>query len=154
MDAQIKPVPEGYHSLTPYLVVHDGTAALDFYARAFGAVELLRIPAPGGKIGHAEMRVGDSPFMLADENQDMGFRSPKSLGGNATSLLLYVADVDTAFPLAIASGARILRPVADQFYGDRAGTLEDPFGHVWTLATHKEDLSPEELSRRAAACKD
>lgn len=154
MPSPVSPVPDGYHSLTPYLVVHDGQAALDFYSRALGAVELLRIPAPGGKVGHAEMRIGDSPFMLADENQDMGFKSPKSLGGNATSLLLYVQDVDVAFPVAVAAGAKVLRPVADHFYGDRAGTLEDPFGHVWTLATHMEDLSPEELARRAKACEN
>jgi PhnB protein len=146
-----KPIPDGYHTATPYLIVQNATAAIAFYKRAFGATELMRLTDPGGKVGHAEIKIGDSPIMLADEMPDMGFRSPQSLGGPGVSLLLYVEDVDTRFRQATGAGAKVLRPVEDQFYGDRAGTLEDPFGHVWTLATHVEDVSPEEISRRAEA---
>jgi PhnB protein len=147
----VKPVPEGYHTATPYLIVDDATRALEFYGRAFGAKELMRFPDPSGKIGHAEIELGDSVIMLADEFPDMGFRSAKALGGTPVSLLLYVEDVDARFARALAAGATQLRPVEDQFYGDRTGTLVDPFGHVWTFATHVEDVSPEELQRRAAA---
>jgi PhnB protein len=147
----VKPVPEGYHTVTPYLIVHDAARALDFYQRAFGAKELMRFAAPGGKIGHAEIKVGNSVIMLADEFADMGFRSARSLGGTPVSLLLYVEDVDARFACALAAGATQMRPVEKQFYGDRTGTLVDPFGHVWTLATHVEDVSPGELQRRADA---
>ena len=146
-----KPIPDGYHTVTPYLIVHQAAEAIDFYKRAFGASELMRLVAPNGAVGHAEVKIGDSPIMLADESPDEGFRGPHSLGGSAVSILLYVEDVDTLFDRAIAAGAKALRPVTDQFYGDRAGTLEDPFGHVWTLATHKEDLSPTEINKRAEA---
>lgn len=146
-----KPIPDGYHTVTPYLIVHQAAEAIDFYKRAFGASELMRLVAPNGAVGHAEVKIGDSPIMLADESPDGSFRGPHSLGGSAVSILLYVEDVDTLFDRAIAAGAKALRPVTDQFYGDRAGTLEDPFGHVWTLATHKEDLSPTEINERAEA---
>jgi PhnB protein len=146
-----KAIPDGYHTATPYLIVKNATAAIEFYKRAFGATELMRLMTPDGKVGHAEVKIGNSPIMLADEAPDMGFRSPQSLGGSAISLLLYVEDVDTRFHQATVAGAKALRPVQDQFYGDRSGTLEDPFGHVWTLATHTEDVSPEEINRRAEA---
>ncbi len=143
-----KPIPEGYHSVTPYLIIKGATEAIDFYKKAFGATELFRMPAPGGKIGHAEIKIGDSPIMLADESPEMGYKSPQSLGGSPISIMIYVADVDTVFKQAIAAGGKEQRPVKDQFYGDRSGTLEDPFGHVWHVATHKEDVSPEEMERR------
>ncbi len=145
-----KPIPEGYHTLTPYLVVNGAAAALDFYARAFGGVELYRLQDPTGKVGHAEMRIGDSRFMLADEFPEMGAVSPKSQSGHSISLLVYLPDVDDAFRRAIAAGATEVRPVQDQFYGDRSGTLIDPFGHQWSLATHVRDVTPEEMERRYA----
>jgi PhnB protein len=147
----VKPIPEGYHSVTPYLIVNDGVAALKFYKEAFGATELVRMDAPGGKIGHAEIRIGNSPVMFADECPEMGFRSAQSLGGAAVSLLIYVEDVDARFNQAVAAGAKPLKPVQDQFYGDRSGTVTDPFGHVWTIATHIEDVAPEEMEKRMAA---
>jgi PhnB protein len=150
MVQSVKPIPEGYHAVTPYLFVHDGAAALAFYARAFGARERLRLAQAGGKIGHAEMDLGGSVIMLADEHPEMGALSPKTLGGASASLLLYVEDVDAVLKNAVASGARLIRPAADQFYGDRTGTIEDPFGHQWTVATHVEDVAPDELARRAA----
>jgi PhnB protein len=146
-----KPIPDGYHTATPYLIVQNAAAAIEFYKRAFGATELMRLTDPRGKVGHAEIKIGDSPIMLADEMPEMGFRSPQSIGGAGVSLLLYVEDVDTRFRQATGAGAKVLRPVQDQFYGDRSGTLEDPFGHVWTLATHTEDVSMEEINRRAEA---
>jgi PhnB protein len=147
----VKTIPEGYHSVTPYLIISGAGEAIDYYKKAFGATELLRMPAPGGKIGHAEIKIGDSPIMLADEFPEMGYKSPKTLGGSPVSLMIYVADVDTVFDQAIATGGKVQRPVKDQFYGDRSGTLEDPFGHVWHVATHKEDVSAEEMERRAKA---
>jgi PhnB protein len=147
MTTGVKPIPEGYHSVTPYLAA----AALEFYQRAFDARERMRMPAPGGKVGHAEFEIGGSCIMLADEYPDMGFRSPKAIGGTPVTLHLYVEDVDAVARQAVAAGAREVRPVKDQFYGDRTGTVEDPFGHVWHIATHKEDVSPEELKRRADA---
>jgi PhnB protein len=146
--ADVKPIPEGYHSLTPYLIVDDGAKAMEFYKQAFGATELFRMEHQG-KIGHAEMKIGDSPFMLADENPQ--FKAPKSLGGTAVSLMIYVDDVDKVYPQAIAAGGTELKPLQDQFYGDRSGTLSDPFGHIWTVSTHKEDVSPEEMDKRMAA---
>ncbi|AXK38156.1 VOC family protein [Crenobacter cavernae] len=146
----VKPVPDGYHTVTPYLAILNAAAAIDFYKQAFGAVEAMRVDAPGGKVGHAELRIGDSAVMLADECPDMGFRSPQTLGGPGMTLMLYVDDVDAWFARALDAGAKTLRPLQDQFYGDRSGTLEDPFGHVWTLATHIEDLSFEEITERAA----
>jgi PhnB protein len=151
MTSKVKPIPEGYHTATPYLIVKDAARAIEFYKKAFGATELMRMPGPGGKIGHAEIKIGDSPIMLADEVPGMGFRSPESLGGSPISILLYVEDVDVVFSEALAAGAKVQRPVADQFYGDRTGGVTDPFGHVWYIATHKEDVSPEEMKKRAAA---
>jgi PhnB protein len=146
----VKPIPDGYHTATPYLIVEGAAGAIEFYKRAFGATELMRLADPSGKIGHAEIKIGDSPVMLADEFPEMGFRGPRSLGGSAVNLVLYVEDVDARFNQALAAGATAVRPVKDQFYGDRSGTLTDPFGHVWTLATHKEDVAPEEINRRFA----
>lgn len=141
----VKPVPDGYHTVTPYLIVNDAAKAIDFYKRAFNAVELMRMAGEGGKIGHAEIKIGDSPIMLADEFPDMGFRGPH---GSPVGMALYVEDVDVLFDQAIRAGGKVTRPLQDQFYGDRSGTLVDPFGHVWTITTHKEDLSPEEITRR------
>jgi PhnB protein len=150
MASSSQAVPAGYHSVTPYLAVDDGARALAFYKEAFGATEVMRMPGPEGKIGHAEIRIGDSRIMLADEYPDMGFRSPKTYGGSPVGLHLYVEDVDTVARQALAAGAKELRPVKDQFYGDRTGSFEDPFGHVWHIATRKQDLSVDELKRRAA----
>jgi PhnB protein len=146
----VKPVPDGYHTVTPYLIVSGAAQAIDFYTRAFGATELLRIPDGKGRIGHAEIRIGDSVIMLADEHPEMGYRGPRALGGTSVSILLYVPDVDAMFERAIKAGGKSQRPVADQFYGDRMGTLEDPFGHAWTIGTHVEDVSDEEIKRRMA----
>jgi PhnB protein len=147
----VKPIPEGYHSVTPYLIVRGAAKAIEFYTKAFGAVELFRFPAPDGKIGHAEIKVGDSPIMLADEYPDMGYNGPQSLGGSPVSLMIYVADVDAVFNQAVAMGATVKEALQDKFYGDRMGTVIDPFGHRWHLATHKEDVSVEEMQRRAQA---
>ena len=147
----VSPIPEGYHSVTPYLVIKNAAAAIEFYKKAFGAVELFRMPAPGSKIRHAEIKIGDSPVMLADEYPDMGFKGPESFGGTPVSLMIYVDDVDKIYPQAIAAGGKELRPLQNQFYGDRSGTLIDPFGHVWTIGTHVEDISEEELAKRAEA---
>lgn len=136
---------------TPYLIVKGAAEAIEFYKRAFGATELLRMADPKGRVGHAEIRIGDSVIMLADEYPEMGHRGPRSLGGSSVSILLYLEDVDTVFERALKAGARAQRPVQNQFYGDRSGTLEDPFGHVWTIATHVEDVPEEELKRRAEA---
>ena len=146
-----KPIPEGYHSVTPYLIIKGAANALEFYKRAFGATELFRMPMPDGRIGHAEIKIGDSAIMLADEHHEMGHRSPQSLGGPGVSLMIYVERVDDVFKEAIRAGAKELQPIKDQFYGDRSGTLQDPFGHVWTIATHVEDVPAEELCRRAQA---
>ncbi|HUG68186.1 MAG TPA: VOC family protein [Pirellulaceae bacterium] len=144
----VKAQPDGYHSITPYLITHDAVAAIGFYKEAFGATELMRCPGPGGKVMHAEIKIGDSPIMLADEFPEMGIRSAKSYGGSPVSILIYTEDVDAMFAQAIAAGAIEKKPLADQFYGDRSGTIEDPFGHSWTIATHMEDISPEEIDRR------
>jgi PhnB protein len=146
-----KPIPEGYHTVTPYLIIRGAAAAIEFYKKAFGAKELFRFPAPDGKIGHAEIKIGDSPIMLADEYPDMGYKGPQTLGGSPVSIMIYVDDVDTMFDRAVAEGAKTREAVADKFYGDRTGTLEDPFGHVWHVSTHKEDVSVEEMERRAKA---
>jgi PhnB protein len=148
--ADVKPIPEGYHSLTPYLIIDGAAQALDYYKKAFGATELFRMER-GEKIGHAEMKIGDSPFMLSDEHPEMGFRGPKALGGSPVGLMIYVDDVDVVFKQAIEAGGVETRAIEDQFYGDRSGTLTDPFGHVWTVATHKEDVTPEEMDKRLAA---
>lgn len=147
----VSPIPEGYHSVTPYLIVKNAAAAIEFYKKALGAAELFRMEAPGGKIGHAEIRIGDSHVMLADEYPDMGFRGPESLGGTSVHLMVYVSDVDKTYPQAIAAGGKEIRPLQTQFYGDRSGTLADPFGHVWTISTHVEDVSEEEMKKRAEA---
>jgi len=146
-----KPIPDGYRTATPYLIIKGAADAIEFYKRAFGATELLRMADPQGRVGHAEIKIGDSVIMLADEHPAMGYRGPRSLGGSSVSILLYLEDVDGVFERAVKAGARAQRPVADQFYGDRSGTLEDPFGHVWTVATHVEDVPPEEMQRRAEA---
>src|ERR1041384_5614312 len=144
----VKPIPEGYHSVTPYLIIDGAADAIEYYKKAFGATELFRMPMPGGKIGHAELKIGDSPIMLADEHPEMGYKSPTSWGGSPVSLMLYVDDVDAVFKQAIAAGGKEQRAVQDQFYGDRSGTFADPFGHVWTVSTHKEDVSMEEMEQR------
>jgi PhnB protein len=146
-----KPIPDGYHAITPYLIVSGAAKALDFYARAFGAVERERMQDPAGKVRHAEISIGDARVMLADEHPEIGALSPKTVGGSPVNLLLYVEDVDVVVEKAVAAGATLTRPVADQFYGDRVGGITDPFGHRWSIATHKEDLTSEELHRRAAA---
>ncbi|HEU5285818.1 MAG TPA: VOC family protein [Sphingomicrobium sp.] len=143
----VRPIPEGYHSVTPYLIVDDAKAAIDFYGRAFGAEEKFRLPM-GDRIGHAELQIGDSVVMLADEFPDMGHLGPKSRGGPTCSLMHYVPDVDFAFRKAIDAGATEKRPVEDQFWGDRMGTLSDPFGHQWSLATHVREVPPEEMKQR------
>jgi len=143
----VKAIPDGYHSVTPYLIVDGAAAALDFYRRAFGAQELFRMPM-GDRIGHAEMKIGDSIVMLADEWPDMGYIGPKNRGGSTVGLMIYVEKVDAVFTQALAAGATEERPVQDQFYGDRSGNLVDPFGHRWTIATHVEDVAPEEMKRR------
>ena len=151
MAPQVKPVPDGYSNVTPYLVIKGAAAAIDFYKKAFGATELMRMPHPDGRIGHAELKFGDSHVMLADEFPEMNVVSPQTLGNSPVGLLLYVDDVDATFAKAVALGATVNKPLADQFYGDRTGTVVDPFGHKWTIATHKEDVSPEEMQRRIAA---
>jgi PhnB protein len=147
----VKPIPAGYHTVTPYLIVSDAAGAIDFYRRAFDAQETMRLQMPSGNIGHAELKIGDSTIMLADEFPEMQARSPLSYGGTPVSLLLYVDDVDARFQQATAAGGKEMRAVQDQFYGDRSGIVADPYGHVWTIATHKEDLSPEEVHRRFEA---
>lgn len=147
----VKPVPEGYHAITPYLFCADAAAAIDYYKKVFGATELFRHGAPGGKIGHAEIRIGDCVVMLADEHAEVKALSPKTIGGTAVGLMLYVDDVDAVFGRALASGSKQVQALEDKFYGDRAGSLIDPFGHMWMIGTHKEDVSPEEMERRAKA---
>lgn len=142
-------VPDGYHSVTPYLIVKAAADAIEFYKRAFGAIELMRMPSPDGRIAHAEIKIGDSAIMLADEHPEMGYRSPQSSGGAGVSLMVYVERVDEVFRTCVANGAKELQPVKDQFYGDRSGTLRDPFGHTWTIATHVEDIAPDEMRKRA-----
>ena len=147
----VTPIPKGYHSVTPYLIIEGAAAAIEFYKKAFGAKELFRFPAPEGKIGHAEIKIGDSPIMLADAYPDMGYNGPKSLGGSPVSLMIYVENVDTVFNQAVQAGATVKEAVSDKFYGDRIGSLIDPFGHVWHVSTHKEDVSLEEMEKRAKA---
>lgn len=150
----VKPIPDGYHTVTPYLFIRGAAAGLDFYKKAFGATEKLRLNGPDGKIAHAEITIGDSVIMIGDEAPHMGARSPQMLGGSPVNLLLYVKDADTLFKQALAAGAKEIRPLKNQFYGDRSGCLEDPFGHSWTIATHVEDVSQEEVDHRfAEACK-
>jgi len=144
-------IPDGYHTATPYLIVSGAARAIEFYKQAFGATEIMRISPPGGKVGHAEIQIGDSRIMLADEFPEMDARSPQSVGGTPVSLVLYFEDADAVVARAVSAGATVLRPVQNQFYGDRSGTIADPFGHKWTVATHQEDLSPDEVQKRAAA---
>ena len=151
MAGKVKPIPDGYHRVTPYLVVDGAADAIEFYKRCFGATELMRMPGPDNKIGHAEIKIGDATVMLADEVPQMGHKSPRALGGSPVSLLLYVEDVDRTVEGAVAAGAKLLRPVENQFYGDRTGGIEDPFGHQWYVATHVEDVSPEEMEKRSEA---
>jgi PhnB protein len=151
MAGKVKPIPDGYHSITPYLIVDDGGRAIEFYKKAFNATEMMRMPGPGGKVMHAEIKIGDSVVMLADEAPEMDARSAKHYGGSPVTLMVYVEDVDKLFPQAVAAGAKEVRPIADQFYGDRSGTVKDPFGHSWHLSTHKEDVSEEEMKKRMEA---
>jgi PhnB protein len=143
-----KAIPAGYHSVTPYLTFKDAGAAIDWYARAFGAIEEVRMRGPGGSVAHAEIAIGDSRVMLADENPTFGNKSAQSIGGSPVAFMLYLEDVDAAFAKAVQAGAKVVRTVQNQFYGDRSGTLEDPFGLQWTIGTHIEDVSPEEMKRR------
>ena len=141
-------IPEGYNSVTPYLIVKGAAEAIEYYKNVFGATELMRMPDPSGRIGHAELKIGNSHIMLADEFPEMGHRGPQSLGSSPVSLLVYVEDVDKIVERAVAAGAKIMKPVQDQFYGDRSGFIQDPFGHLWGVATHKEDVSPQEMKER------
>jgi PhnB protein len=149
----VKPIPDGYYTVTPYLIVKGAAAALDYYKKAFGATELMRFADPSGKIGHAEIKIGNSIIMLGDEHPEMGARSPKTIGGSPVGICLYVDNVDALFKQALAAGGTVKRPVQDQFYGDRAGTLEDPFGHTWTIATHVKDVPHEEVVKAMASMK-
>jgi PhnB protein len=151
MPTDVKKQPDGYHTITPYLVIKGAAAAIDFYKQAFSATELLRMPQDDGRIGHAELKIGDSVIMLADEYPEMQTVGPRTLGNTSVGLLVYVADANASFEKAVSLGARVLKPLADQFYGDRNGTVEDPFGHKWTIATHVEDVTPEEMQRRMSA---
>jgi len=149
--AKVKPIPEGYPQVTPYLCVDGASAAIEFYGKVFGATERMRMPEPDGKVGHAELQLGDSVIMLSDEYPEMDLRGPKAIGGTPVTMSVYVEDVDGVFDRAVKAGAKALRPVEDQFYGDRTGRFEDPFGHRWSVATHVEDVPPEEMAKRAAA---
>jgi PhnB protein len=151
MAGNVKAVPDGYHTVTPYLIIKGAAAAIEFYKKAFGATEIMRMAQPDGRIGHAEIQIGDSRVMLADEFPEMGFKSPQSAGGSPVGLHLYVGDVDKVASQAEAAGAKVIRPVTDQFYGDRSGMFADPFGHSWYISTHKEDLTMEEIGKRAEA---
>ncbi len=142
-------IPEGYNTVTPYLVIKGAAKAIDYYKKVFGATVVVRMDAPDGRVGHAELQLGDSRIMLADENPQMGYRSAESIGSSPVSLYVYLPDCDEVVAKAAAEGAKILKPVADQFYGDRSGFIQDPFGHLWGIATHKEDVSPEEMEERA-----
>ena len=144
----VQPIPARYNTATIYLIVKGGLKALEFYKKAFGAVELMRFEGPNGTLGHAEIKIGDSPIMLADEFPEMGHKSPTTLGGAGAGVMLYVKDCDSLFNQAVAAGATVVKPLANQFYGDRSGTITDPFGHQWTIGTHIEDVSPEEMKRR------
>ena len=148
--SKVSPIPQGYHSVTPYLVVKGAAQAIEYYKKVFGANEVVHMNSPDGKVGHAELQIGDSRIMLADENPSMGegHTSAATIGGSPISLYLYVPDVDKVFERAVAAGAKTLRPVQDQFYGDRSGFIQDPFGHLWGIATHVEDVSPEQMKER------
>lgn len=150
-ELMVKAIPDGYHNVTPYLIIRGASDAIEFYKSAFEAIETHRFAAPGGTIGHAEIRIGDSVIMLADEHPDMGYKGPQSLGGSPVSIMLYVENSDAVFNRAVAAGATVKDPVQDKFYGDRMGSIADPFGHLWHIATHKEDVSPQEMERRMKA---
>ncbi|MDN5943502.1 MAG: VOC family protein [Nitrospira sp.] len=151
MSGKVNAIPVGYEGATPYLIVKDAARALEFYRKAFGATEIMRIPAPEEKVGHAEIKIGAAIIMLADEFPDMNCKSPQSFGGTPVSIMVYVRDVDTFVKHAVSAGAKVLRPVENKFYGDRAGSLEDPFGHQWHFATHVEDVPLDDLTKRAEA---
>ena len=152
MRSKVKPIPSGFHTLTPHLVVKGAAKAIEFYKKAFGAEELNRAPGPDGKsLMHADLKIGDSRIFLADEFPDMDCRGPQSIGGSPVTIHMYVEDVDAAFGKAIAAGAKVRMPLEDMFWGDRYGVLVDPFGHLWSMATHKEDLTPEQIGERAQA---
>ncbi len=150
MTSKSKPIPDGYHSATPMLAIRDAATAIEFYKQAFGATESMRLNDPNGKVAHAEIKIGNALIMIADENPEYN-TSPQSLGGSTVIINVYVEDVDTLVNQAVAAGAKVVYPVEDQFYGDRSGRLADPFGHIWIVATHKEDVLPEEMQRRFAA---
>ncbi len=149
--AAVKPIPEGYHSITPYLYVRAASAAIEFYKNVFDATETVRMAGPNGRIMHAELKIGDSIVMLADENPSSGVMSPQTVGGFSGGLHLYVENVDAVIQKAVDNGAKLLRPIKNQFYGDRSGSVLDPFGHMWSVATHVEDVSPEEMNKRMTA---
>jgi PhnB protein len=151
MASNVKPIPDGFHGATPYLCCKDAAGAIEFYKKAFGATEVMRMAEPSGRIGHAEVKIGEAIVMLSDEYAEMGVRSPQSLGGSAVTIHMYVADVDALVSRAAAAGATVQRPPTDEFYGDRSATLSDPSGHRWMFATHTEDVSPEEMGKRYAA---
>jgi PhnB protein len=151
MTGRVKPIPEGYHTVTPHLIIKGAAGAIEFYKKVFGATEVMRMAQPDGRLGHAEIMIGGSKILMADEFPEMGARSPLHYGGTPMSILLYFEDVDAVFNRAVAAGSKVLKPIQDQFYGDRTGTLTDPFGHQWTIATHIEDVTPEEAERRVAA---
>lgn len=151
MAKKVNPIPAGYHSVTPYLICKDAAKAIDFYKEIFGAIEAFRMDQDDGRVGHAELRLGDSRIMVSDEFPEMDICGPKSPGNTGVSLYHYVDDVDAVVDKAVTMGARLKYPVKDQFYGDRSGTVEDPFGHIWHVSTHKEDVPPEELKRRQQA---
>lgn len=146
----VKPIPEGYHSITPYLIIDGASEAIEFYRKVLGATEIMRMPAPGGKIAHAEIQIGDSRVMLADEHLEMGARGPRTVGGTSVMIHVYLENVDEVAERAEEAGAKMVRPLQDQFYGDRSGMFVDPFGHGWAIATHTEDVCGEDLARRAA----
>jgi PhnB protein len=146
--ANVKPIPDGYHSVTPYLFIKGAASAIDYYKNVFGAKERMRMPGPNDRVMHAELQIGDSIVMLADENPQAGATSPQTVGGASNSLHVYVEDVDTVTQKAVSGGAKLVRPVKDEFYGDRTGTIGDPFGQIWSIATHIEDVSPEEMKKR------
>lgn len=154
MAFNVKPIPDGYHSITPYLIIKGAATAIEFYQKAFGATELMRIPGPKGTVGHAEIKIGNSPVMMADECPEMEFRGPATLGGSPVGIMIYTENCDEMFERAVSLGSKVRKPLQDQFYGDRSGTIEDPFGHVWTIATHTEDLTPEEIQKRMASMSD
>jgi PhnB protein len=147
----VRPIPEGYHTVTPYLYVRGATAAIDFYKNVFGASEIVRMAGPDGRIMHAEMKIGDSVVMLGDENLQVGMLSPQTVGGFSTGLHVYVENSDAVVKKMVDSGAKVLRPIKNQFYGDRSASVLDPFGHMWSVATHIEDVSPEEMKKRMTA---